>query len=211
MGFTWENDLQFALKRAKAGELLLGGAAEHRAHDRRGVTVQLTFDPDVEAFRAEFVAFLDEHLPHRDAGRPTLRSSAHMPQWARRLAAAAVRQRLAAARQPPEFGGRNATVLQQYVHLEELSPAADLPQLQPAGPRHHRGLAAHVRHRRSRSSGGRCRSCGPRSPPSLGMSEPGAGSDLAVAAHPGRRWTATTSSSTGRRCGRRARTTPTCC
>ncbi|MGC7101538.1 acyl-CoA dehydrogenase family protein [Amycolatopsis lurida] len=31
MGFTWENDLQFGLKRAKAGELLLGGAAEHRA------------------------------------------------------------------------------------------------------------------------------------------------------------------------------------
>jgi alkylation response protein AidB-like acyl-CoA dehydrogenase len=31
MGFTWENDLQFALKRAKAGELLLGCAAEHRA------------------------------------------------------------------------------------------------------------------------------------------------------------------------------------
>jgi alkylation response protein AidB-like acyl-CoA dehydrogenase len=31
MGFTWENDLQFALKRAKASELLLGGAAEHRA------------------------------------------------------------------------------------------------------------------------------------------------------------------------------------
>jgi len=31
MGYTWENDLQFALKRAKAGELLLGSAAEHRA------------------------------------------------------------------------------------------------------------------------------------------------------------------------------------
>ncbi|POY02202.1 acyl-CoA dehydrogenase [Mycobacterium kansasii] len=31
MGFTWENDLQFALKRAKVGELMLGGAAEHRA------------------------------------------------------------------------------------------------------------------------------------------------------------------------------------
>jgi alkylation response protein AidB-like acyl-CoA dehydrogenase len=31
MGFTWENDVQFALKRAKAGELLLGGAAHHRA------------------------------------------------------------------------------------------------------------------------------------------------------------------------------------
>ena len=31
MGFTWENDLQFAIKRARAGELMLGGAAEHRA------------------------------------------------------------------------------------------------------------------------------------------------------------------------------------
>lgn len=31
MGFTWENDLQFALKRAKFGELLLGGSAAHRA------------------------------------------------------------------------------------------------------------------------------------------------------------------------------------
>lgn len=31
MGFTWENDIQFALKRASAGELMLGGAAEHRA------------------------------------------------------------------------------------------------------------------------------------------------------------------------------------
>jgi len=31
MGYTWENDLQFALKRAKAGELMLGTAVEHRA------------------------------------------------------------------------------------------------------------------------------------------------------------------------------------
>ncbi|MCG5434249.1 acyl-CoA dehydrogenase family protein [Mycobacterium sp. MYCO198283] len=31
MSFTWENDLQFPLKRAKAGELLLGNAASHRA------------------------------------------------------------------------------------------------------------------------------------------------------------------------------------
>ncbi len=31
MGVTWENDVQFALKRAKVGELLLGGAADHRA------------------------------------------------------------------------------------------------------------------------------------------------------------------------------------
>jgi alkylation response protein AidB-like acyl-CoA dehydrogenase len=32
IGFTWEHDLHFALKRAKAGDLLFGGAAAHRAH-----------------------------------------------------------------------------------------------------------------------------------------------------------------------------------
>ncbi|MBF0662361.1 MULTISPECIES: acyl-CoA dehydrogenase family protein [unclassified Rhodococcus (in: high G+C Gram-positive bacteria)] len=31
MGFTWENDLQFALKRARAAEHMLGSASEHRA------------------------------------------------------------------------------------------------------------------------------------------------------------------------------------
>ena len=30
LGFTWENDLQMYLRRAKAGELLLGSAAHHR-------------------------------------------------------------------------------------------------------------------------------------------------------------------------------------
>jgi alkylation response protein AidB-like acyl-CoA dehydrogenase len=30
MGFTWENELQIHLKRAKAGDLLLGTAAVHR-------------------------------------------------------------------------------------------------------------------------------------------------------------------------------------
>lgn len=30
MGLAWENDLQFAVKRARAGEVLLGGAEEHR-------------------------------------------------------------------------------------------------------------------------------------------------------------------------------------
>jgi alkylation response protein AidB-like acyl-CoA dehydrogenase len=31
LGFTWENDLQLYVRRAKAGELLLGGSAGHRA------------------------------------------------------------------------------------------------------------------------------------------------------------------------------------
>jgi alkylation response protein AidB-like acyl-CoA dehydrogenase len=32
VGFTWEHDLHFLLKRAKAGDLLFGTAAVHRAH-----------------------------------------------------------------------------------------------------------------------------------------------------------------------------------
>ena len=31
-GYTWEHDLHFLLKRAKAGDLLFGTAATHRAH-----------------------------------------------------------------------------------------------------------------------------------------------------------------------------------
>jgi alkylation response protein AidB-like acyl-CoA dehydrogenase len=32
IGFTWEHDLHFLLKRAKSGDLLFGTAATHRAH-----------------------------------------------------------------------------------------------------------------------------------------------------------------------------------
>jgi alkylation response protein AidB-like acyl-CoA dehydrogenase len=37
IGFTWENDLHLYLRRAKAGELLFGGATEHRARVGRHV------------------------------------------------------------------------------------------------------------------------------------------------------------------------------
>ena len=45
--------------------------------------MQLTFDADVEAFRAEFVAFLDENLPSDSEPRDRSRSSSHVPGWAR--------------------------------------------------------------------------------------------------------------------------------
>jgi alkylation response protein AidB-like acyl-CoA dehydrogenase len=37
LGFTWENDLQLFVRRAKVGEPLLGGTAEHRARVARSV------------------------------------------------------------------------------------------------------------------------------------------------------------------------------
>ena len=45
--------------------------------------MQLTFDSDVEAFRAEFSAFLDENLPPASETLERPRSVSHMPQWAR--------------------------------------------------------------------------------------------------------------------------------
>ena len=83
--------------------------------------MQLTFDAQVETFRAEFVAFLDEHVPATAAEaleRP--KSVSHMPAWARRWQRLLFDNGWLLPTQPPEFGGRNATVLQQYVYLEEL-------------------------------------------------------------------------------------------
>ena len=45
--------------------------------------MQLAFDSDVEEFRAEFSAFLDEHTPSAADTLERPRSVSHMPQWAR--------------------------------------------------------------------------------------------------------------------------------
>ncbi len=83
--------------------------------------MQLTFDADVEEFRAEFVR-VPRRAPAR-RGRRRLerpRSVSHMPQWARDWQRLLFDNGWLLPAQPPEFGGRNATVLQQFVHLEEL-------------------------------------------------------------------------------------------
>jgi alkylation response protein AidB-like acyl-CoA dehydrogenase len=82
--------------------------------------MQLTFGDDVEVFRAEFAAFLDEHLPSEAETAERPRSTSHMPQWARDWQRLLFDHGWLLPAQPPEFGGRNATVLQQFVHLEEL-------------------------------------------------------------------------------------------
>jgi alkylation response protein AidB-like acyl-CoA dehydrogenase len=95
--------------------------------------VQLTFDPDVEEFRAEFAAFLDEHLPTAAETLERPRSVSHMPEWARRWQRLLFDNGWLLPGQPPEFGGRNATVLQQYVHLEELCRRRIYHSLNPQG------------------------------------------------------------------------------
>ncbi len=82
--------------------------------------MQLEFDPDVEEFRAEFSAFLDQHLPSAADTLERPRSVSHMPQWARDWQRLLFDNGWLLPAQPPQFGGRNASVLQTYVHLEEL-------------------------------------------------------------------------------------------
>ena len=82
--------------------------------------MQLAFDSDVEEFRAEFSAFLDEHTPSPSQTLERPRSVSHMPQWARDWQRLLFDNGWLLPAQPPEFGGRNASVLQSFVHLEEL-------------------------------------------------------------------------------------------
>ncbi|AZP82076.1 acyl-CoA dehydrogenase family protein [Mycobacterium avium] len=95
--------------------------------------MQLTFDPDVEAFRAEFAAFLDENLPPASETLDRPRSVSHMPQWARRWQRLLFDNGWLLPSQPPEYGGRNATVLQQFVYLEELSRRRIYHSFNPQG------------------------------------------------------------------------------
>jgi alkylation response protein AidB-like acyl-CoA dehydrogenase len=140
--------------------------------------VQLTFDPDVEAFRAEFSAFLDENLPPASETLERPRSVSHMPAWARRWQRLLFDNGWLLPSQPPEFGGRNATVLQQFVYLEELCRRRIYHSLNPQGvnivaasllsfgseEQKHRWAVPILRAEITAS---------------LGMSEPSAGSDLA--------------------------------
>jgi alkylation response protein AidB-like acyl-CoA dehydrogenase len=140
--------------------------------------VQLTFDADVEAFRAEFAAFLDEHLPDDAEALQRASSSSHVPGWARRWQRLMFDNGWLCPGYPPEFGGRNATILQQYVHQEELARRRTYLTFNPQGvgiisaslisfgtPEQQRRWAVPILRAEMTAS--------------LGMSEPGAGSDLA--------------------------------
>jgi alkylation response protein AidB-like acyl-CoA dehydrogenase len=143
-----------------------------------GSAVQLTFDADVEAFRDEFVAFLDEHLPPELEALDRSWSSSHVPDWARRWQRLMFDNGWLVPGNAPEFGGRNATILQQYAYQLELSRRRVYQTYNPQGV----GIIA-----ASLISYGTSEQQQRWAVPilraemtaSLGMSEPGAGSDLA--------------------------------
>ena len=141
--------------------------------------MKLTFDVSVEAFRQEFLAWLAVNRPTAEEmdADPAL-SSAHQPDWAKRWTRRMFDDGWLVPGWPPERGGRNAGPIETLVYLEELTragvPRTTTPQglgivapslLDYGSPEQIERYAMPILR-------GERTAC-------LGMSEPGAGSDLA--------------------------------
>jgi alkylation response protein AidB-like acyl-CoA dehydrogenase len=89
--------------------------------------VDFAFAPEDEAFRAELQAWLDEHLPPFKAqgeigthtGEGVLRTMERRKAWQRTLN----QGRWAAINWPIEWGGREATIMQNVIYSEEMARA----------------------------------------------------------------------------------------
>ncbi|MGI8329389.1 acyl-CoA dehydrogenase family protein [Actinomadura scrupuli] len=140
--------------------------------------MRLTSDSEVETFRAEFSAFLDAHVPAEAEAVQRPRSSADMPEWTRRWQRTLFDAGWLLPGKPPEYGGRNATLPQQLAHLEELSRRRIYHSFNPQGL----GIIAAsiltfgTEEQKRRWAVPILRA---EITAALGMSEPGAGSDLA--------------------------------
>jgi alkylation response protein AidB-like acyl-CoA dehydrogenase len=138
--------------------------------------MRLVSDAHLEGFRAEFAEFLDEHGPERGSDW-LFGMEPGIPTWARRWQAAQFDHGFLVPDNPPELGGREASPLQVLVQLDELSrrglprslhfPGWGIvaPTLLEFGTEEQRALAPAA----LRGDEIWC----------IGMSEPGAGSDLA--------------------------------
>jgi len=142
--------------------------------------VRLGYSPEVEAFRSEFVSWLAEHRPTdaEMAADPQL-SSAHCPGWAGRWTRRMFDAGWLVPGWPPERGGRNAGPVEQLVYMEELERAGIPRTTNPQGlgivapSILDYGTDAQIRDYAMPVLRGERTAC-------LGMSEPGAGSDLAA-------------------------------
>ncbi len=144
--------------------------------------MKLSFEAGVEAFRREFVEWLAANRPtEAERAAEPARSSAHVPDWARRWARRLFDAGWLVPGWPPELGGRNVGPVEQLVYLEEMSRARVPRTTNPQGL----GIIApsiidygseeQVRDYALPILRGEKAGC-------LGMSEPGAGSDLAALA-----------------------------
>ena len=140
--------------------------------------MRLRYGEAEEQFRRDLIAWLDEHAPAPDLMRQRKRSSADLPDWAREWQRTLFEHGWLVPGWPPELGGRDATAAEQMIYFEELSRRDIHRSLNPQGL----GIVAPsikdygTPEQQARFLGPTLRAeiawC-------LGMSEPGAGSDLA--------------------------------
>ncbi|MEY2469760.1 MAG: hypothetical protein QOF21_2458, partial [Actinomycetota bacterium] len=185
LGFTWENDLQLYVKRAKALDMLLGTGLAHRQRvarivlaDARAARPTLDLDDRSQAFRHEFEAWLDANTPPPSETTERARSSSHIPAWARKFQRAMFDAGWLLPGNPPEYGGRNAGLMEQFVHQEVLGERRIYQSFNPQGlsiivPSI---LAFGTEEQKAKWAVPIMRA---EITASLGMSEPDAGSDLA--------------------------------
>ena len=140
--------------------------------------MRLTYSPEAEAFRAEFSAWLDANLPAEATASVRPRSSADIPPWARDLQRRMFDEGWLVPGYPPELGGRNAGLHERAAHMEELGRRRVALSFNPQGlgivsasiitfgtDEQKRRWAVPIMRAEKTAA--------------LGMSEPGAGSDLA--------------------------------
>jgi alkylation response protein AidB-like acyl-CoA dehydrogenase len=141
--------------------------------------MRLTFEPEVEAFREEFLEWFAANRPTEEemAAEPVV-SSAHLPSWAARWTRRMFDDGWLVPGWPPELGGRNAGPIETLVYLEELSRANVPRTTNPQGlgiiapSLLDYGTPEQIEQYALPILRGERTAC-------LGMSEPGAGSDLA--------------------------------
>jgi alkylation response protein AidB-like acyl-CoA dehydrogenase len=95
--------------------------------------MQLRWSDEAETFRRELDDWLDANQPPPEAMREPKQSSAHIPDWAQAWQRRLFEAGWLVPGWPPELGGRDATPVQQMIYFEEFA-RRDLPRsLNPQG------------------------------------------------------------------------------
>lgn len=140
--------------------------------------MRLAPDENLVEFRRELEAWVEANMPTTEMEQDPRRSSAHLPDWARRWQRLLFDEGWLVPGWPPELGGRNATPAEQMAYFEVLAERQVPRALNPQGISI---CAASIidygtEEQRERFAvptlKGEATWC-------VGMSEPGAGSDLA--------------------------------
>ena len=96
--------------------------------------MRLSRDESLVEFRREFEAWLNEHQPTaEEIGGEFRRSSAHLPDWARRFQREMFDAGYLVPGWPPELGGRNASPEEQMVYFEVVAERMVPRSLNPQG------------------------------------------------------------------------------